>query len=170
MSTRPEIFVGHVTEPELATRLEVSIGSPCLRTFLSFIRNRSRRVVSDYCERGQRYCVITLISSTLGLQLLRGITLQFTRPTLSASSPRAGRLPLYGPHSSKILLPLFILSPTSGMEILSSASTLHPFVCEVLTCGSRWVDDPPNSVETIQGRVRLAIRATSIIFKEQDVG
>ena len=53
-SIRPEIFVGHVTEPELATRLEVSIGSPCLLALLPSVRNRTRRVVSDYCEQGRR--------------------------------------------------------------------------------------------------------------------
>ena len=128
MTICPEIFFGHVTEPELATRLEVSIGSPYLLTYLSFIRNRTRRLVSDYCEQGQRFCAIRPISSTLDLQLPRRTTLQFTRPILGAFSLLAGRLPLYGPRSCRPLLRHSILSLTPGMEILFSASTLHPFI------------------------------------------
>ena len=128
MTTRLEIFVGHVTEPELATRLKVSVGIPCLLTFLPFVRNRTRRVVSDYCEQGRQFHAITPISSTLDLQLPRGITLLFTRPILGASFPLAERLRLYGPRSTRILLPRFIPSLTSGTEILFSASALHPFI------------------------------------------
>ena len=169
MTIRPEIFFGHVTEPELATRLEVSIGSPCLPSFLPFVRNRTRRVVSDYCEQGRRFRAITPISSTLDLQLPKGITLQFTRPVLGASFPPAGRLPLYGRRSPRIPLRLFTLSLTPGMEIPSFVSTLHPFICKVLIFGSRWVDGSPISMETIRRQLGVAIRAIFDIFERRNV-
>ena len=169
MTTCPEIFFGHVTEPELAMRLGVSIGSRCLPTFLPFVRNRTRRVVSDYCEQGRRFCAITPISSALDLQLPRGITLQFTRPVLGASFPPAERLPLYGRRSPRILLRLFTLSLTPGMEVPSFASALHSFICKVLIFGSRWVDGSPISMETIQRQFGLAIRAIFDIFERRNV-
>jgi len=47
-----EIFVGHVTEPELATRLEVSEHRVSVAAYLlPFIRSHTLRVGSDYCER-----------------------------------------------------------------------------------------------------------------------
>ena len=169
MTVSLEIFVEHVTELELATRLEVSIGSPCLQTFLSFIRTHTWRLVSDYCEQERRFCAITPISSAPDLQLPSRVDLHFTRPILGVSSLPAGRLPPYGPRSTRVLLRLCIPSLTPGMEILFSVSTLRPFICELLTFDSRWVDDPPSSVCTIRGRIGLASRAISINLENRDV-
>ena len=119
MTSHPEIFFGHVTEPELATRLEVSTGSLCLPSFLPFVRNRTRRVVSDYCEQGRRFCAITpnLINSRFATSQRDGSAIYSTcsRRILSACGAPAA---VWTTLTRGSLSPLYFFTDTRDGNII----------------------------------------------------